>query len=190
MSAARWLKENGGMLDGIKHVRLIAELDKYASDARIPPEWVWRPMPAGVTEEEREWMRNYRRNRANGVYGMLVTGESDLDPTSRMGAIAGRLTRNFIRARVFGIEQVFDSMGDFADPIIATCLLVPDFVSSDDKKEPSWRVKKLSSLLLDRWQAGGLTQTVLYAPDIESVSMVYGSHIATLIKNHYTQVAL
>lgn len=185
-----WLKENGGKLDPEKHGRLIQVRDTVARDARIPVELLWKPLPAALSDVERNWLRKFKEHRKNGISGLIVFGDcADLHPLARFGAMAGFLNRNFVRARVFPLEEVIDSAAE-GDPVAATALFIPDFVMGSDKKaQPQWRVSKLSSLLMDRWRGEGFSQTVLYAPSIKHVENEYGSFIGGLIKNHYMQVA-
>lgn len=188
MTAQPWFKPNG-VLDPIKHSRLVSNREFHARDAGIPQELLWRPLPA-LTAEEKDWLAKYKRHRSEGYCGLLLTGESPaLDPLSRCGAMAGFLSRNFVRARVFSL---LDALGAVAsgDTITASCLLIPDFVSgnrNEKNKTPTWRVQQLTSLLTERWSESGL-QTVLYAPSIDAIGKEYGSYVRDLIKNHYINV--
>src|SRR5262245_15875090 len=115
----------GGVLSPEKHGRLIAEREDIAKDARIPVELLWKALPK-LSEAERDWVAKFRQHRSKGYCGLLVTGPcTDLDPLSRFGAIAGCLSRNFVRARVFSLVDTLSEIAD-GEPIQATCLLIPD----------------------------------------------------------------
>jgi hypothetical protein len=177
-----------GVLDLQKHERLIANRENFARDAGIPVELIWKALPA-LSEGEKDWLSTFKRHRLEGYCGLLITGESPaLDPLSRIGAMAGFLTRNFVRARVFSLLDALTSVAN-NDTIVATCLLIPDFVSDKklDKALPAWRVQQLTALLTDRWSESKL-QTVLYAPSLDAIAREYGPYVRDLIKNHYVQV--
>jgi hypothetical protein len=186
MSATPWFKPTG-VLDPEKHGTFIKRRLALAIDANIPVEALWESLPA-ISDKEVWWLENYKQHRSEGYCGLLVTGEEPvIDMLSRVGAMAGCLNRNFVRARVFPIAAVLASVEK--EPITASCLLIPDFVVSkaDDKKPlPAWRIQQLTALLTQRWSESGL-QTVLCAPSVAAISKEYGSYIASLIKNHYYQ---
>ena len=190
MSAEPWLKENGGVLDADKHRRLIMTREAIAHDARIPVELLWSALPEGLSAEERDWLKHFKQHRSKGYCGLLVTGEcSGLDPLSRFGAMAGFLSRHLIRARLFSLNEVIESAVS-GEPVVATCLMIPDFIASTSGKKdtPGWKTQQLSQLLMDRWSAGGHTQTVIYAPNVLAIEKEFGSFIANLVKNHYKTV--
>jgi hypothetical protein len=177
-----------GVLDPDKHARLVTNRENIAKDARIPVELLWRALPA-LTDGEKDWMTKFRQHRSAGFCGLLLTGAcDDLDPLSRFGAIAGRLSRNFIRARVFSLV---DALAEIADgsAIAATCLLIPDFVADKKgaKEMASWKMQQLTGLLTERWSTSNV-QTVLYAPSLDAIAKEYGSYVRDLIKNHYIRV--
>jgi hypothetical protein len=184
-----WYTKPHGVLDPMKHERLIANREFYARDAGIPQELLWRPLPA-LTDGEKDWLAKFKRHRSEGYCGLLLTGKSpEIDPLTRIGAMAGFLSRNFVRARVFSL---LDAMAAAAnnEMIQATCLLIPDFVPhkmADKKQMPGFRVQQLTSLLTERWSESNL-QTVLYAPSMDAIRTEYGTYVHDLIKNHYVNV--
>jgi hypothetical protein len=185
--SAPWYKPDG-MLDPIKHSRLVSNRENYARDAGIPVELLWKALPA-LTKGEKDWLAKYKRHRSEGYCGLLLTGESPaIDPLARIGAMAGFLSRNFVRARVFSLLDALNAVAN-NDTIVASCLLIPDFVSEkkDAKSMPAWRVQQLTSLLTERWSESGL-QTVLYAPSLDAIGKEYGTYVRDLIKNHYINV--
>jgi hypothetical protein len=179
------------VLDGEKHRRLIARREEFAKDARITTNFIWEPLPAKFSERERHWLQKFKSHRTNGHSGLVVTGVcEDVDPLTRFGRMAGFLTRNCVRARVFPLNEVVDTLNE-GGTIEATCLLIPDFVIDvkDKSAIKNWRIQQLTQMLIDRWSAGGLTQTVLYAPTVASIKNEYGAYVTGLIKNHYLHVS-
>jgi len=179
-----------GVLTEEKHHMLVASREAIAKDAGIPQELLWRPLPA-ITAGERTWIAKFKQHRSAGFCGLLLTGEKPSpDPLSRIGAIAGCLSRNFVRARVFSLLEVLAATND-NNPVEATCLLIPDFIP--DKKTasatPSWKVQQITALLTERWSASNM-QTVLYAPSMADIQSEYGSYVGSLIQNHYQPVAI
>lgn len=187
-SSGPWYRPLGVLTPG-KHAGLVARRAEVAADARIPVEALWRPLPA-ISAMERAWIARFRQHRAAGYCGLLLTGESPrLDPLTRMGAIAGCLVRNFVRARVFPLHDVLTAVADGA-PVVATCLLIPDFATARrTEKQPAWRLQHLTALLTERWSDPG-AQTVVYAPDLEAVRVEYGAYVRDLLKNHFVEARI
>src|SRR5215468_11154136 len=159
---APWFSPTG-VLDPAKHARFIANRANLAKDAGIPEHLLWKPLPA-LTAGEKTWLAKFRQHRNTGYCGLLLTGaEPAIDPLSRIGAMAGCLSRNFVRARVFSLLDALTILSEGGE-IVATCLLIPDFVADkkNDKQMPAWRVQQLTALLTDRWSGTNL-QTVVYA---------------------------
>jgi len=184
-----------GVLDPERHAQLIAQREEIARDAGIPVHLLWQKLPAALTAAERAWLAGFHRHRARGAAGgrcgLLLTGDAPaLDPLQRIGALAGCLSRNFVRARVVPLLDALEAVADGA-PIAATCLLIPDFVPERAavREAPAWRVAQLTALLTARWSASGL-QTVLYAPSLADTAREYGGFVADLLRNHYTEVAI
>ena len=190
MSGEPWFKPHG-VLDPERHAALIANRDAIARDAGIPVHLLWQKLPAALTAAERDWLVRFHLQRGEGRCGLLLTGEAPaLDPLQRIGALAGCLSRNFVRARVVPLLDALEAVADGA-PIAATCLLIPDFVPdrATVREAPAWRVAQLTALLTARWSTSGL-QTVLYAPSLADAGREYGGFVADLLRNHYLEVAI
>lgn len=190
MSGEPWFKPNG-VLDPERHAALIANRESIARDAGIPVHLLWQPLPPALTAVERAWLARFRQHRGEGRCGLLLTGEAPvLDPLSRVGALAGCLLRNFVRARVVSLLDALEAVAGGA-PIAATCLLIPDFVPdrATVREAPAWRVAQMTSLLTERWSTSGL-QTVLHAPSLADAGREYGGFVADLLRNHYLEVAI
>ncbi|MCA0246343.1 MAG: hypothetical protein LCH93_06965 [Proteobacteria bacterium] len=185
-----WFRPHG-VLDPERHMQLIANRTSVARDAGIPIHLLWQKLPPALTAAERAWLAGFHRHRAEGRCGLLLTGEAPaLDPLQRIGALAGCLSRNFVRARVVPLLDALEAVAAGA-PIAATCLLIPDFVPERAavREAPAWRVAQLTALLTARWSASGL-QTVLYAPSLADAGREYGGFVADLLRNHYLEVAI
>jgi hypothetical protein len=115
-AAPPWYKPKG-VLTPEKHERLVANLENYARDAGIPKELIWKALPA-LSVGEKDWLANFNKHRSEGYCGLLITGEPELNPLSRIGAMAGFLTRNFVRARVFSLLDTLDAVAN-NDDIVA-----------------------------------------------------------------------
>lgn len=193
MSGEAWVRPQG-VLDPERHAALIANRESIARDAGIPVHLLWQKLPA-LTAAERAWLARFHRHRGEGRCGLLLTGEAPaLDPLQRIGAMAGCLSRNFVRARVVPLLDALEAVADGA-PIAATCLLIPDFVPERAavREAPAWRVAQLTALLTARWSGGGSAsglQTVLYAPSLADAGREYGGFVADLLRNHYLEVAI
>lgn len=189
-----WFRPHG-VLDPERHAALIANRESIARDAGIPVHLLWRRLPAAFTAGERDWLARFHRHRDEGRCGLLLTGEAPaLDPLQRIGAMAGCLSRNFVRARIVPLLDALEAVAAGA-PVAATCLLIPDFVPERAavREAPAWRVAQLTALLTARWSGGGSAaglQTVLYAPSLADTAREYGGFVADLLRNHYTEVAI
>jgi hypothetical protein len=185
-NTTQWYKPNG-VLDPKKHSGLVANIERIARDAGIPQHLLWTALPA-LTEGEKDWLSKYKRHSSEGYCGLLLTGlKPKLGPLARCGAMAGFLSRNFVRARMFSLLDVLSAVADH-EMIQASCLLIPDFASDIQlDKVPAWRAKQLTSMLTERWSESGL-QTVLYAPSLDAIGKEYGSYVSSLISNHYINV--
>jgi hypothetical protein len=185
-----WLKKNGGMLDSDKHRALIARRVEFAKDARIPDRFIWEPLPKAFTEEETDYLQKFKSQRGKGYSGLLLTGScAKMDPLTRFWVMAGFLVRNYVRARVYPLNEVTEVLNNGGN-IEATCLLIPDFIvdQKDKSNVKNWRVQQLTQFLIERGSAGGTTQTVLYAPSVKAIATEYGTYVANVLKNHYLNV--
>ena len=172
-----------GVLDEIRHKRLVMQKGKFASDAGIAPHFIWTPIAeTNPTEEEQTWVKRYKLHRSEGYSGLLYVGHQ-FDPTIevRMSGITGALVRNFIRARMMSMETVYQFMKSGEAPV-ATCLLLPTFTAAkaDDRRQ-----SMVSDMLIQRW-GDPQSQTVLCAPSLEVIGAVYGGfvrdHVAATYK--------
>ena len=178
----------GGVLVKDVHERLVMNLDHYASEAGIQPVWITRKLSDTCSKPVIEWTSKFKFHGPNGSGGLLLTG-NDGNPEDVCSAIAGCLTRNFVRCRVMTLNQLIaHANGD--DVPDHTCLLVPNFHvegAKTDKKgaaAAAWRVQSLLDALVARHTAG--LQTVLYVADPAQMRDDYGEamekHLQSYVK--------
>lgn len=172
-----------GVLRRDVHERLVADIERYAADANIQPRWVWTPLADVCKPAELTWVKRFRFHTEENRNGLCYVG-ADPDPgiETRMAAIAGALTRNFIRARMLTVNQLLE---DPLDTVHVTCLLIPNFFI--EKKlggtQQAWRISALYDLLLSRAVAG--QQSVLYASDMDALGKEYGAAIRSHLQASY-----
>lgn len=177
-----------GVLDPEIHRRLVPNLERFARDANITPEWIWTPLGETCGPVEVGWVKRFRFHRGDKASGLVYVGWSPDPPVEdRMAAIAGVLIRNFINPRVMTVHELFNAANDGAVPDIS-CLLVPDFFlgKAQGGDMPSWRVPLLLSALLQRHALG--VQTVLHVSDPVAMGIEYGVALKRHIESHYVQV--
>ena len=174
-----------GVLVPTVHDRLVADIDNYARDANIPVRWIWTPLPEVCGPEEVEWLVGFRSHTAAGFAGLCLIGSNmKIDPATRMAAIAGTLTRNFVFARVMMVNDIVTAALDGTVPHMS-CLLVPNFFVEKGKVTTNghWRSAALLDALVTRHLKG--LQTVLYVSSIDDMGMDYGTALKCHIEQHY-----
>jgi len=174
----------GALKEGV-HDRLVADLDNYAKDAAILPKWIMTPLAESVNPKIVEWVKGFHRHE---TAGLCLTGDPSLADDA-IAAIAGALVRNFIRARVFTINQAIEASqdGSIGDP---SCLLVPNFFMGKalGSSVVDWRLQMLYDTLYSRHLLG--RKVVLFVSDINQMGAEYGASCKNLIVNHYDLLAL
>src|SRR4051794_12986275 len=105
-----------GILKEEIHAQLVKHLDNFARDAAIRREWICKPLAKSVSPAEVEWVKKFPRHAEQGCSGLVLTGPKASRVADRMSAIAGALVRNFIRARVFTLQQILDAFTDGGPP--------------------------------------------------------------------------
>ena len=176
------------------HDRLVADIGNFARDAGIQPKHIWEPLTPKVSSGELTWVKRFRFHKDEGRSGLCLEGESlDFSVEDRMAAMAGALVRNFIRARVFTLSQLFAEAESEGTPK-ATCLFIPNFFNGKNTGKAivgsiaSWRVSVLLDILMERHLSG--LQTVLYVESILDLEEAYGPPIAKHLKTHFTIVGV
>lgn len=170
-----------GILDAVKHERLIADLDHVKTTANIPANFITHSMTEFCTPGDIEFVKNYPKLKAQGCAGLLMVNESNAD--TRMMAMCGAFIRNFIDARVIPLNTLL-SMQEEGEQAMSSVLFIPNlFIRSAGKSLPSWKIQVIYDLLLARY-VGGKT-TIAYAEEMNGMEMAYGQMFADHLKNHY-----
>jgi hypothetical protein len=160
------------ILDPIRHERLIKDIHGYADDARIPITMIQQSCAIYCTDDELEWLKNFKRHSEQSKYGLVIAGNGD--PTMEMMAMAGALVRNFIRARFITMTSFLDQDAD-PDMLDITCLFVTNFFNHEAKSETiqQWKLPQIYDLLVRRASQG--KQTVVHITDFNKMRVAYGA---------------
>lgn len=177
-----------GVLVKDVHARLVADMSSVAMDANIRPHWLWTSMAdAGMTESEIDWVRRFKRHENAGA--CLIGKKPSILPEERMSAIAGALSRNFIRARVMTVLNFLDWLEDGEVPEM-TCVLIPNFFI--EKKITGgiaqWKTSMLQDGLMQR-HAKGL-MTVVYVQDMVKLGAEYGLSMQEHLVKLYDKIGI
>ena len=181
-----------GVLVPEHHDRLVAGLASFARAAGIQPRWVWTPLAATCGEAEIEYLKRFRHHQAAGeLEGLcyIASGPSFSSVNDRMYAIAGFLTRNFLRASVMTVSAVLEAVSAGSTPD-HDCLLIPNFFlrKSEGGGISSWHVAALYDLLMTRAASGG--QTVIFVSSLTGLENEYGSAVANLVQSSFLKIAI
>jgi len=166
-----------------KHYRLVSELEHIASDANIPKHLIYSKAADFCNTDELQWVRDYPSLPMGSDGGICYVGGCG-DIGVRMFAMAGVLLRNFIRARVFTVQEVLAAEKS-NNPIIATALLIPNFyyTSKSGGKIPDWQVSMLLGLLYSRY--ANSCKTIIYVEDLNRLKADYGEPFYSHITTHF-----
>ncbi|QIG66688.1 hypothetical protein EVB27_018 [Rhizobium phage RHph_TM16] len=174
------------VLDPIIHDRLIKGIDKYAEDANIPVSMIQFSSATYCTDGEGLWLRKYKFIPPD-ENGLILVGAGD--PTMEMMAMAGMLTRNFIRARFYTLQQLLDSDAD-EDLFDITCLFIANFYNHTAHADviQNWKLPAIYDILIRRAARG--KKTVVQVSDIEKMRKVYGAAISNHIQATYAALEM
>jgi hypothetical protein len=162
------------VLNPVVHRRLIDDIDHVCLTANVPKHMLHESAKGHLTEEELEWVLNFRAHQEHGR-GLVLCGEQ---ADVKMMAITAALLRNFIDARIMTVTNLLEN--DTSPSV----LLVPNFyVKAMNKALPAWQVQKLYDRLLERYSQN--RPTVLYVESLAGLEKDYGSVLARHLKDHY-----
>lgn len=168
------------VLDAERHARLIDDLDHVCAVARVPKQYIEQSMKSVCGAAEIDWVTNFRMYRESCA-GLVLEGQPNSE--GRCLAIGGALIRNFIDARVLGLNQVVDMLDAQQYPE-ATVLIIPNlFVSQVGKSLPAWKVNRVYDLLLTRFTEN--RPTVVAIESLNDLGNAYGSSFEQLLTHHY-----
>lgn len=173
-----------GILDREYHARLLADLERFAAKAGIPPEFVWSRMSQYCTQEEVAWVKRMRMGKD---HGLCLVGDFQVPIEDQMMAIAGACLRNFIDARVMPVQEVLSHLKSDSMPY-PTVLLIPNFCLSkgDGGDIAQWQSSSLLGMLYSRLAKN--LKTVLYIASESALEKNYGEAFVKHITAHYTLI--
>lgn len=170
-----------GILDPVKHERLIADIDHVQEMANIPRGFITKSMTEFCPADDIEFVKHFPKHKAAGTAGLLMVGTTNAD--TRMMAMCGAFLRNFMDARVIPLNTLLTAQeaGDVPSP---TVLLIPNlYIKSVGKSLPAWKIQVLYDLLLSRYVAG--KTTIAYTEDLGGMENAYGQVFADHLKTNY-----
>jgi hypothetical protein len=171
LTAAPAPEAPAGVLDPVRHARLIECKDEFCERANIPVKMLNTSAKPYLGEKALAWIKGYPTTG-----NLLFTGYHKPGPETQMMALAAVLLRNFVDARVLALSNLIDQ--DY-DPPECTVLLIPNlFVKGPGKGLATWQVQKLYDALLTRHTRG--KTTVAYVEDMQIMGDQYG----TLFRQH------
>ena len=177
-----------GVLTEEKHGRLIDCLEAISHDAGVAPRYIYSATPRhALSDTEIGWVTAFRRHKDTGVAGLVYFGQGFAPSvTERMSLIAGALTRNAIRARLFQASVLAKRVDDGDQPT-ATCLLVPNFYEGLIKNQRDRSAARmLVDVLLGRAARG--EQTVVYIADRAAFATDLGDQAYQLVAESFIGV--
>lgn len=159
---------------------IVARMAQFCATANVPEKYVRLSMKGFCDEDEVEWVRNFPRNKREGL-NLLLTGKNS-NPETRCMAITGTLVRNFVDARIMTLRSIIDDADRALEP---TVLVVPNlYVSSFGKQLSAWQIQSLYDLMLNRLSANNKV-TVAYVESLTALEADYGSLFAEHLKEHF-----
>jgi hypothetical protein len=178
-----------GVINSEHHSELVRNIEQTARLACIPVQAVWQSMEGVCSAPVIEYVRHYKQNPLNGVYGLCFNGP--MNGTSiqdKMMLIAGACLRNYINARMMTVQDILAGTKKGVYPDVSV-LLIPNFflANNDGGHIPAWQISDLTGLLMKR-HAQSL-QTVIYVQDMTELESEYGQIFKYHIKNHFLTVA-
>ena len=169
-----------GVLKREVHQRLVDDMQHFAATARIPVEYIYKPLADYVGEAELHWVRAYREPVSGA--GAYYAGRGTPQVQIRMMAMAGAFVRNFVDARVLTLKSLLE-----LEEVSGSVLMVPDFFLSKDAVPPKWQLSKLLGILFDGLSAG--RKFVLYISDSDQMGQCYGAAVLDFIQGNYTALS-
>lgn len=162
------------------HKELLAHLPQTLRRANIPEVYVHTPMSRVCQPAEIEFIRKYRTNTKRGIFGLVFVQQKNVH--ARMCAMIGAFLRNYIDARLFGLESIIAAMEDKENPS-GTVVCIPDFVLKGiTTSHADWRLLKVSAWLQERYSRE--LQTIIAIDSPADVRTFYGDVVADIVKTY------
>lgn len=135
------------VLDEKIHRRIIADIERYAERAGIPPEAIATGLEHYCEAWEIEWVRGFLLSRRQPPCG-FVYNRTD-NAANRMIGITGCMVRNFLDARMMSVSEAIENR--------PTCALL--LVVGIQSNSTAWKMSELADLLTARMTQGRATVT-------------------------------
>lgn len=165
-----------GVLDRMKHGRLVLDIDNFANRAGIAPECIWtsaKTAPAISNDDLSYLQKCLVLAREKHIPGLVYTGTSDV--TEKFSLMCGALVRAFVDARLMTMMEVVDLVTKGEQPE-ATVLFVPNFYATNDFGKFDMRKSSaLGDMLVHR--AAHHLPTVLKVDTMKDLHEKFGSHV-------------
>lgn len=177
-------------LDPEKYARLLANAEAICQQAGIP-RWRLETSATGIlSDQEIEWLKNYRVHAKQGRGYVLVGTHEGYSPETRFSALTAAFLRNYIDARVSTINMVLAALEGTADPDILECtvLCLPNFSVKQNggKQMPAWKLQSIHDYLLLRHSQS--KPTVLYVEDWTMMQTEFGVSIARHLHENFLRI--
>jgi hypothetical protein len=165
------------------HARIIADRERICAVAGIQEKHLQESMIEYCRPAEIDWVRHFKKYRAAGIPGLVITYSQR--PRIICQAIAGALLRNYTDARVMSLEFVLDEHLHGGDLLGPDVLLVPNLYDPAlGATVPSWKIHVLYDLLLARTIQSRIN--VLYVKSLEGLTSSYGQSFADYLADYKT----
>jgi hypothetical protein len=169
-----------GLLDPLKHNRLILELERFCERCGIAPKWFWTPAVGFLNQNLVSYLRKclVLAQAEKPIYGICFVGKADM--TDVMSSMAGVLMRVFVDGRLMSAQTIADLVLDGEQPE-ATVLFCPNFFATEEYGR--FDTKKISALgdILTYRVARGL-QTVIHVDDMAKFKVRFGGRVVDLVE--------
>ncbi len=179
-------EDEDNVLDAVKDGMLIKGILKFAQGAGIAgkPEYIWRSLLTNkdTDAEDHKIIKGLFKMSECGV---VYDGYSTSLLSRKFMALTGCLVRNYRHAFYCPMGAYIAMLMDDGNPG-HTVTLIPDFVSEDMEKVPSWKRDIILGLLMEKQAANQLM--ILGIPDADSMKTAYGSSIAEFVTGSYHQI--
>lgn len=177
-----------GTFDPDYHSPLMADRVKILATAGIPESILWAPLSAFVTQQEIDWVVNYKAHVHKRKYGLIHVGlYNQVSVMERQSVMVASLLRNYQDARLITMSNTLKMLKEESMPI-PRVLAIPDFApgSADAKAVPEWIARMVYSMLVERYQGG--KQTILGVSDMPQVTKIYGVEVYNHLWNSFTRI--
>lgn len=170
------------LLDPKVDYQLVANLGKFATEANIPPKYIYTTMVDEVPKDMVEWMGGFNEHFSNGSYGAYMESEEEI--MHYMSAMVGCALRNYKTAALFTTQAVLKGLKK-NEVFDQDLIVVPNFqiqkaVGGDIA---TWEVTALVGWILERFSSSKLT--IIGVKSIKSLRDTYGDILAGHVTTYF-----